>query len=204
MASPSYAEYIASLSRITAHVDPTTQTAESLTIKRAAASLAALPVVDLRSLASWIQANPGAVPVLGLVVGLSQEKLKNALRQHLGSSSWTRLSRESPAGIVAMLDTEFGLVRTLATQRREPYTFADVLIARAGTRVTATSAGAAGRLVEDRIETVAAQLGLPYAVRTRFEGRNRRTAPCDLAMPAAAPQPRSWSLRRLSIRPAAN
>lgn len=28
-------------------------------------------------------------------------------------------------------------------------------------------------------------LGLPYATRTRFEGRNSRTAPCDLAVPGA-------------------
>lgn len=185
MAIPTYDEYVASLSRITAHVDPTLDTPESLAIKDAAASLAALPAVDLSSLGTWIGANPDAVPVLGLVVGLSQEKLKNALRQHLGSSSWTRLARENPAGVAAMLDSEFALVASLEAQRAQTYTFGELLVARAGTRVNATSAGTAGRLVEDRIEAIAADLGLPYVARSRFEGRNHRTAPCDLAVPGA-------------------
>ncbi len=185
MPIPTYDEYVASLSRITAHVDPTLDTPEALAIKAAAASLATLPTVDLGALGTWIEANPDAVPVLGLVVGLSQEKLKNALRQHLGSSSWTRLARENPAGIAGMLDAEFSLVASLGAQRARSYTFGDLLVARAGTRVNATSAGTAGRLVEDRIEAIAADLGLPYVTRNRFEGRNRRTAPCDLAVPGA-------------------
>lgn len=184
MPIPTYAEYVASLSRITAHADPTASTLETVAIKQAAVSLGALSAITLDSLGEWIGSNPNAVPVLGLVVGLGQEKLKNALRQHLGSSSWTRLARENPSGIAAMLDAEFGLAASLEAQRFRAYTFADVLVARAGTRVTATSAGTAGRLVEDRIEAIALELGLTYATRTRFTGRNNRTAPCDLAVPA--------------------
>lgn len=185
MAIPTYDEYVASLSRVTAYVDPTLDTPEAQAIKYAAVSLGALTTVDLGTLRTWIQANPQGVPVLGLVVGLSQEKLKNALRQHLGSSSWTRLARENPAGIAGMLDAEFSLVASLGGQRYRSYTFGDLLVARAGTRVYAASAGTAGRLVEDRIEAIAADLGLPYVTRTRFEGRNHRTAPCDLAVPGA-------------------
>lgn len=185
MAIPTYDEYVASLSRVTAHVDPTLDTPEGQAIKHAALSLGALPTVDLGTLEAWIQANPEDVPVLGLVVGLSQEKLKNALRQHLGSSSWTRLARENPAGVAAMLDSEFLLVASLASQRFRKYTFGELLVARAGTRVNATSAGTAGRLVEDRIEAIAVDLGLPYVLRGRFEGRHHRTAPCDLAVPEA-------------------
>lgn len=186
MAIPTYDEYVASLSRITAHVDPTLDTPESAAINTAATSLTALPTVDLGVLGSWIEANPDAVPVLGLVVGLSQEKLKNALRQHLGSSSWTRLARENPSGVAGMLDAEFALVASLGAQRARTYTFGDLLVARAGTRVNATSAGTAGRLVEDRIEAIAVDLGLSYETRSRFEGRHHRTAPCDLAVPGAA------------------
>jgi hypothetical protein len=51
-------------------------------------------------------------------------------------------------------------------------------------RHTATDADATGRVVEDEIEGVAKYLGLPCAARTRFEGRNGLTAPCDLAIPA--------------------
>lgn len=185
MAISTYQEYVASLSKITAHIDPTVDTPESLAIKSAAASLAALPAIDLPSLAGWIRTHPKDVPVLGLVVGLSQEKLKNALRQHLGSSSWTRISRENPEGLAAMLDSEYGLAASLSAQRLRVYTFGELLVARAGTRVNATSAGTAGRLVEDRIEAIAIELGLPYKTRCRFEGRNNRTAPCDLAVPGA-------------------
>ena len=62
--------------------------------------------------------------------------------------------------------------------------FGDLLVARAGTRRTATVAGATGRRVEDEIEAVARELGLQYETRTRFQGRNGQTAPCDLAIPA--------------------
>lgn len=58
-------------------------------------------------------------------------------------------------------------------------------MARAGTKVTAASAGAAGRLVEDEIQRITIGLGLPCHVRTRFQGRDGRTAPCDLAVPDA-------------------
>lgn len=183
MQIPSYEEYVRSLSRLTAHVDPALDTPESLSIKRAAQSLITLPSVDLDTLATWIAEHPDDVPVLGLVIGLSREKLRNALRQHLGSSSWSRLARTRPRDVAALLDGEFGLVASLGTQREDQYTFADVLVARAGTRVHATSATTAGRLLEDRIEAIAVSLGLPYSTRTRFEGRDRRDAPCDLAVP---------------------
>ncbi|WP_141015639.1 hypothetical protein [Nocardioides sambongensis] len=183
MTVPSYDEYVASLSRVTAHVDPTVATPDSLAVQAAATSLEALPTVDREMIAAWIERFPDAVPVLGLVVGLSQEKLKNALRQHLGTSSWTRAARVDPMGVAEMLDDEFGLAASLLAQRGRTYTFGDLLVARAGTRVYATSAGTAGRLVEDRIEEIAADLGLTYATRGRFEGRSGRTAPCDLAVP---------------------
>lgn len=86
-----------------------------------------------------------------------------------------------------MLDTEFSLVESLKTQVGRTYSFGDVLVARAGTRVTAMSASTSGRVLEDRIEAIAVGLGLTYATRTRFEGRHGRTAPCDLAIPAGGP-----------------
>ncbi|MFT4286071.1 hypothetical protein [Nocardioides sp.] len=182
-AIPTYDQYAATLSRITAHVDPTAGTPESLAIKSAADSLAALPTIDLATLTEWIGQHPNDVPVLGLVVGLSQEKVKNALKQHLGTSGWVTLARTDPGAIAAMLDHEFALVTSLELQRHREYAFGDLLVARAGTRVNATSAATAGRLVEDRIEQIAADLGLPLGLRTRFEGRNGQTAPCDLAVP---------------------
>jgi hypothetical protein len=150
----------------------------------AAESLAALGPIDVITLEQWTRDNPQSVPVLGLSVGLSQEKLKNALRQHIGTTGWVTAARERPGEIVAMLDTEFGLIESLRAQLHRTYGFGDILVARAGTRVTAVSASTSGRVLEDRIEAIAVELGLTYETRTRFEGRFGRTAPCDLAIPA--------------------
>ncbi len=184
MAIPSYDEYVATLSRLTEHVDPTTSTPEAAAIKMAADSLAVLDSLDKIALERWTRENPQAVPVLGLTVGLSQEKLKNALKQHMGTTGWVTAARERPGEIVAMLDSQFGLVESLKAQISRTYSFGDVLVARAGARVTAVSASASGRVLEDQIEAIAVELGLTYETRTRFEGRFGRTAPCDLAIPA--------------------
>ncbi|WP_300614282.1 hypothetical protein [Trebonia sp.] len=184
MAIPTYDEYVATLSRLTEHVDPTTSTPEAAAIKMAADSLAVLDSLDKIALERWTRENPQAVPVLGLTVGLSQEKLKNALKQHMGTTGWVTAARERPGEIVAMLDSQFGLVESLKAQISRTYSFGDVLVARAGARVTAVSASASGRVLEDQIEAIAVELGLTYETRTRFEGRFGRTAPCDLAIPA--------------------
>jgi hypothetical protein len=81
------------------------------------------------------------VPVLGLAVGLTREKLKNVLKHHLGSAAWTALVREHAADVVAMLDDHYDAVRLIDEQRHRAYDFGDVLVARAGTRRTATDAG---------------------------------------------------------------
>jgi hypothetical protein len=82
-----------------------------------------------------------------------------------------------------MLDLEFELTLSLDKQRNQSYNFGDILVARAGTRVTATSATTAGRSVEDLIETIAKDIGLSCETRTRFLGRGNYTSPCDLAIP---------------------
>ncbi|MEV8223861.1 MULTISPECIES: hypothetical protein [Dietzia] len=181
----SFDEYCENLSRVTAYVDPTLPTPESVEIKQAALSLSELPTRDLDEITTWIQGNPDSVPVLGLTVGLSREKLKNTLRQHLGSSSWKLLARTKPRQVAEVLDREYALLTSLEAQCDRTYGFGDLLVARAGTRVTATSATTAGRMVEDRIEAVANNLNLSYDTRGRFTGRSKRTAPCDLAVPGA-------------------
>ncbi len=179
----SFDDYVESLSQLSNPFDPTVPTAESEEIRTVAVGLAGLGVVDRASLAAFILGQADAVPVLGLAVGLTREKLKNVLRHHLGSSGWITLARERPDDVIAMLDENYEVVRLVEEQRGRTYDFGDVLVARAGTRRTATDAGATGRRVEDEIEQVARVLGLPCATRTRFEGRNGQTAPCDLAIP---------------------
>lgn len=175
--------YVASLTGLSAHSDPTLATIHSEEIRTATASLAAVPEVTASALVDWAHRHPTWVPVLGLAVGLSQERLRNALRHHFDTSGWVTLARERSADLVEMLDTEYDLVRLVAQQRDQIYNFGDILAARAGTRATANRAGAAGRRVEDEIQAVAERLGLPYELRTRFCGRNDRAAACDLVIP---------------------
>jgi hypothetical protein len=95
------------------------------------------------------------------------------------------LARQRAGALISWLDRDFDLTRMLTVQQARQYELGDVLVARAGSRVTATQAGRSGRKVEDEIEAIAADLDLPYQTRTRFTGRNGRTAPCDLVVPDA-------------------
>ncbi|RBY92954.1 hypothetical protein [Blastococcus sp. TF02A-30] len=180
---PSFEEYIDSLGRLSIHLDPTAGTPESAALIEAAQSLYELPEIDTATLATWANDHPEWVPALGLTVGLSQERLKNTLRHALGSSGWVSIARARPYELIEFLEEEFDLVRLLTIQRDRRYDFGDILVARAGTRATAARAGAAGRRIEDEIEAIAEDLGLDYETRTRFVGRNGRTAPCDLVVP---------------------
>lgn len=132
-----FEDYLKSLGRLTSHVDPpTASTPEAERIVEATGSLGGLLDTDLTGLAAWVRDNPpnDVPPVLGLAVGLSQEKLKNALRDHFDTSGWHGLARTQPVELVTWLDAEFDLVRMLRTQMERTYTFADILVARAGTR----------------------------------------------------------------------
>ncbi|WP_010525887.1 hypothetical protein [Nesterenkonia sp. F] len=184
MSTPTtFDEYLSTLGRLTGHVDPTASTPEAEAIKEATHELENLNSIDVASLTTWIEGNPQGVPVLGLVVGLGREKLKNALKDRFNTSGWVTLARVQPRDLIIWLDTDYDLVRLLTVQQQRAYELGDVLVARAGTRVTATQAGKSGRRVEDDIEAIAADLRISYKARTRFVGRNGRTAPCDLVIP---------------------
>ena len=180
-----FEDYVASLGRLTAVIDPTTSTPATDDIKDAVASLENLDGVDLDSLVAWAVAHPEQTYVLALAVGLSREKLANHLRNWFDTASWRKATLDHGEEFIKKMNEEFDLVRLIRIQLNSTYTFADVLVARAGTRATATTAGQSGRRIEDELEAIALALKLPYAPRTRFEGRNRRTAPVDLAVPAS-------------------
>jgi len=184
-AVPTFDEYLATLGSLKGHTDPTVSTPETRDIKLAYLTLGAIPTseLSLASLTAWVEANPKWVPVLGLTVGLGQERLKNELKHRFDTSGWVTLARRRGAELIEWLDDDFDLLRLLTIQRFAEYDFGDVLVERAGTRVTATQAGISGRKVEDEIEAIAVGLGLPYQTRTRFTGRNGKTAPCDLVVP---------------------
>lgn len=162
--------------------DPT----HELEIREAVQALVDLPVISRQSVADLIRRQPACVPVLGLAVGLGQERLKRILQHRLGSASWIKVGRLRPHEVVDVLDTDYGLLAQLEAQRHEVFTYADVLVARASGRRTAGAGQARGRSVEDAIEAVLVRLGLPHALRTRFIGRGGQDAPCDAAVPSGA------------------
>lgn len=181
---PTFDEYVNSLGRLTEHLNPLTPTRDTVEVEDAAATLAHLPSVTIETLSEWVASHPAQVYVLGLVVGIGRERLKNILRHRMGSSGWFGLAKQQPVELVTVLDTEFDLVRSLSVQRVRTCKLADILNARASGRQVAASSGLSGRSVEDRIEGVARDLGLHYETRTRFVGRQGRTAPCDLVVPS--------------------
>ena len=184
MAQPTFEEYVAGLGRLAVTADPTQATAEAAVLEAAGDALDQLPEVTEASLAAWVADHPQWVPALGLAVGLSQERLKNELRHAFGTSGWVTLARNSPTELISHLQGEYGVVDLVTKQRGRSYSFGEVLVARGGTRSTATAAGASGRRIEDEIEVIATSLGLACEARTRFSGRDGRTAPCDLAVPS--------------------
>lgn len=181
----SFTEYLAALRTLTPHVDPTESTADTQEIRDAVASLSALSTITKSSLEQWATDHPHWAYVFGLIVGLGKEKLANALRDGLNTAGLVTLARQTPADLITFLDGRFDLVAMAHKQINAQYGLADVLIARAGTRVTATRASDAGRSIEDTIEKVADDLGLTYVVRTRFVGRGGQTGPGDLVIPSS-------------------
>ena len=179
----SFEEYLNSLRTLTPHVDPTASTQETETIREAVKDLSTIATITKTSLAQWVEARPRWVHVLGLIVGLSQEKLTNALSDGLNTSGTLTLARNKSAELIEFLDDRFDLIDMVQRQLNQQYSLADVLIARAGSRVTAVRAGAAGRMVEDKIEAIADDLGLTYATRTSFVGTRGQMGPADLVIP---------------------
>ena len=179
----SFEDFKASLSRVQVRT-PLAETPEHQKIRDAAQRIVQLQVVDRTSLAEALTSGRGVSSdvrrVLGLAVGLSHERLKSELTAHL-----TADERRDAARVVEFLDEEFGLIGEIGAARAHSYDWLDILVARAGTRQSAGQAIAGGRSVEDAIEDVVKDLDLPYELRTRFEGRNNRTAPCDIAIPAS-------------------
>ena len=173
-------DYLSTLGRLTAHVDPTASTPDAEKIVDAVETLTEVLDTDLTGLAVWARDHADEDSILRLAVGLSQEKLRNNLRHEFGTSSWQKVARTQPYELVSWMDREFDLVRMLRVQMARTYTFADILVARSGTRATATRAGASGSHIEDEIEAIARDLGLPYVTRSRFSGRGGRDAPADL------------------------
>ncbi|WDF33124.1 hypothetical protein PTW37_14925 [Arthrobacter agilis] len=181
-ALPTFQDYVSFLGPIVPPADLLSDSDEADEMRTLAIELAVLEPVTVESLAAWIGGRPSAVRVLGLSVGLSKERLTNILKHSFDTGGFGRLARERPADVVALLDEQHGLVGVVQAQRSATFGFGDILVARAGTRGTASRAGQAGRVLEDRLEAVTRDLGLRYSTRGRFRGRAGGTAPYDLGI----------------------
>ncbi len=182
MPIPSFADCLAALRPIVPPADLLAETPALAAVHQIGSELVELGSVDAESLTVWIDGRGDAVRVLALAVGLGQERLRTWGQHNFGTATFNRLAREFPAEVVALLDAEHDLVGVLTEQRGRQFAYGDVLVARAGTRGTATRAGAAGRSLEDQLEAIASDLGLKYSTRGRFSGIGGRTAPYDLAI----------------------
>jgi hypothetical protein len=184
MAKPaSFDDFLRTLQPVTLSTRPAGNGLDAMA-EAAAATIAALPDLTPDSLAGLVRAHPEWVPLLALCVGLTQEQLKNRMRHHFDTSSWIKLARQKPADLIAYLDEEHGLLDAVMLQRQRTWSFADVLKERLRwSRRTGVRATARGRQVENVVEEVLRNLGLPYQMRTTFVGRAGETAPCDFGVP---------------------
>lgn len=153
-------------------------------VDRVVRDLGRTAFLDEASVSRLIAGESGAILVIAVAAGMAQEQLLNQLRYRFGTSSFARLSRENPDGVAAMF-AETGALRRVAAGRERAWTYADVVHDRLVSRSRAGRAIARGRALENAVEEVVRAKGLPYVMRTRFIGRGRADAPCDLAIPAA-------------------
>lgn len=156
-------------------------------IREVAREIQQVQSVSVRSLADLVAGNPEVVRVVGLCAGLSQEQLRNVLKQWFGTSSFRRVATESSRELVERLDESFSVLSKIRRERRRDWTYADIIIERFRSRSRAAGSIERGRGVEDQVEAVVQGLGLPHEMRTRFEGRRGESAPCDLAIPRGGP-----------------
>lgn len=152
--------------------------------RRIVEGLRAIGIITRQSLARFVEEHPESVPMLVSCIGLGQEQLRNQLRFRFGHGGWVSLVRTQADKLIQVFDDEYDLVSRVTTQLNRGWTFADVLVERQlWSRRTGVKAVGQGRSVEDEVETVVKALGIPYAMRTRFQGRGGQDAPCDLAIP---------------------
>jgi len=157
-----FRESLSDLRGTTVVADETRQSIED-----AAATLAALPVIDRQNLAELIRAHPAWVPVLGSCVRLSYEGLRNQLKARIGTAAWTQVAQRDPLRLIIALDEGFALIEEIKAQRERQWTFADILVERYSSRSRAAGSIVRGRSLEDEVEAVAAGLHLEREMRTR-------------------------------------
>lgn len=153
--------------------------------RAAAAALIETENIDEESVAQLVRQHPDWIPVLASCVGLGREQLKRQLQYRLGTAGWVKLAKSSPHRLVHALEEAFGLLEAIREQKIKSWSFADVLVERARwSHQSATRAGRRGRALENVVQQIVREAGLPCKMRTTFTGKRHETAPCDVAIPA--------------------
>lgn len=177
-----YEEILAALRPI---VPPTDLLAESETqesVRKISAELAGLSTITVEALETWVDGRADAIRVLGLAVGLGQERLKMWGKHNFGTMGFSVLAKEHCRETIELLESEHNLLHAIEQGRHQQYSYSDILVTRAASKATAKRASSAGRSLEDLLEAAAAEAGLKYSTRDRFTGIGGRTAPYDLAI----------------------
>ncbi len=152
MTAGSFDDFLSSLRRIEERQAIGPEDPTLAVIRSGAAALAALPDVTEETLAGLIRANPAWTRVLGLAIGFSQEQLASTLRSRLGSPSSSALIRAGRAAEIVSVLNESQLVEGVGASRGQAFTYADVLIARYGSRGRAGRAIGRGRIPEVSVQ----------------------------------------------------
>lgn len=183
MTAPTFTAYLSSLGAVSPQAVGGEPEALALCLK-ATGLIEASHAIDRAPLATLVRSDPSIVPVLGAIVGLSQERLKTWLQSRFLTAGWVNLGRSHADELLAALDEDLDLIATLKAQAARQWTWADVLARTMSSRYHAGSSVKQGRDLEDAVEAEITALGLPFTARTRFVGSNGQTAPADFAIPA--------------------
>jgi len=134
--------------------------------------------------------NAAFLDVCRLFLGKGQEPVAHMLCDQLGESSmtWSRLrglAAQDPARMAQAL-VGIGLPDLITDHMDRRWEVEDVLIDRYKmTRGRAIAGQKRGRALEDDVEKVLRENGVPFETRVSFVGKDGKTAKCDFAIPTA-------------------
>ena len=133
--------------------------------------------------------NPVFLDICRLFIGRAQEPVAHEICRHLGRSSgnWGDLkkaARKDP-GTMARVMTALEVPGLIADQVNRVWRADEVLVERYQlTRGRAMSGQSRGRSLENDVDRVLAELGIPCEKRKTFTGREGKQAKCDFAVPS--------------------
>lgn len=179
---PTYEELLGALRPMEPPTNLLLESETQTSVREVSSELASLQAITVDSLIEWVDGRADGIRVLGLAIGMGQERLRTWAKHHFDTQGFQMLARGHCREVVELLEAEHNLVQAIDQGRHQQYSYPDILVTRAATKGTANRAASAGRSLEDLLEEIASSLGLRYTTRGRFTGLAGRTAPYDLAI----------------------